>query len=250
MEDFIKQDQKVLKNKFIEAIIEYDYSREYYCDQSGCNDEGICRCSSIVDINLKSVDLLLITDLIYSDFLPSDKISRKREMKISEILYGGETVDRYCIYRILSINKVYFTYNWELNIVGGYYGQETDGFFMDSSIFSKINSQISFLFSLDNISDKLKYVIELEYGRLSDVIKDSDFEIISIYKTDIDRMSLNKNHLLDVKQEDISHYSRNSYNLPRGIVKKTNNGYSIIDGYHRIEVISDRKLFEVFLVKK
>jgi hypothetical protein len=240
----------MLQNRFSDSIIEYDYSREYYCDQSGCNDEGICRCSSIVDVYIKNVDLLFISDLIYSDLLPSDKVSKKREMKLSELLYGGETVDRYCIYRILSTNKVYMPCNWELNIIGGYYGQETEGFIMDPSVFSKIKSQIEFLYSLQSMSDKLKYVLELEYGHLNDTVKYSNFEIISIYKTDIDNKSLNKNHLSNVKQEDLSHYNIDSYNLPRGIVKKVSSGYSIIDGYHRIEAISDRKLFEVFLVKK
>jgi hypothetical protein len=240
----------MLQNRFSDSIIEYDYLQEYYCEQSGCHDEGICRCSSIVDVEIKSVNLTFISDIIYSELLPPDKVSRKREMKISELLYGGETVDRYCIYRILSLNKVYMPCNWELNIIGGYYGQETDGFIMDPSIFSKISSQIDFLYTLQSMSDKLKYVIELEYGHLTDTVKDSDFEIISIYKTDIDNKSINKNHLFNVKQEDLSHYNRGVYNLPRGIVKKVSSGYSIIDGYHRIEAISDRKLFEVFLVKK
>jgi len=240
----------MLENNFSDSIIDYDYLREYYCEQSGCHDEGICRCSSIVDVEIKSVNLTFILDLVYSELLPSDKVSRNREMKLSEILYGGETVDRYCIYRILSINKVYMPYKWELNIVGGYYGQETDGFIMDTSVFSKISSQIDFLYTLQSMSDKLKYVLKLEYGHLSEVVKDCDFEIISIYKTDIDTKSLNKNHLFNVKQEDLSHYQRGSYNLPRGIVKKLADGYSIIDGYHRIESISDRKQFEVFMVKK
>ena len=240
----------MLKNNFSDSIIDYDYLREYYCEQSSCHDEGICRCSSIVDVEIKSVNLTFISDVIYSELLPSDKISKKREMKLSELLYGGETVDRYCIYRILSINKVYMPCNWELNIIGGYYGQETEGFNLDPSVFSKISSEINFLYSLQNMSDKLKYVLKLEYGHLTNTVKDSDFEIISIYKTDIDTKSLNKNHLLNVKQEDLSHYQRGSYNLPRGIVKKLTNGYSIIDGYHRIEAISDRKQFEVFMVKK
>lgn len=249
MEDSIKQDLKMLQNRFSDSIIEYDYLREYYCEQSGCYDEGICRCSSIVDVEIKSVNLTFLSDVIYSELLPPDKITRKREMKLSELLYGGETVDRYCIYRILSINKVYMPCNWELNIVGGYYGQETEGFTMDTSVFSKINSQVEFLYSLQSMSDKLKYVLNLEYGHLTDAVKNSDFEIISIYKTDIDTKSLNKNHLFNVKQEDLSHYKRGIYNLPRGVVKKVSNGYSIIDGYHRIESINDRKEFEVFMVK-
>lgn len=238
----------MLKNKFIDSVIEYNYNREYYCDQTGCDEEGICRCSSIVEIQIKSVDILFLTDLIYSDLLPFDKTSKNREIKLSELLYGGETVDKYCIHRILSINKAYETINWELNIIRGYYGEETDGFNMDSYLFKNINSQIEHLYSIDKMSDKIKYVLELEYGYLNDLVQNSNFEIISIYKTDIDFKSLNNNHLFMAKQENLTHYEENYYNLPRGIVKKVNGGYSIIDGYHRIEAISGRKRFEVFLL--
>jgi hypothetical protein len=239
----------MLINDFVDSFIDFEYLNEYSCEKSGCEDDGICRCSSIIDINIKNIKLSQLTDIIYEYYLPVDRISRKRDLCISKILYGGESVDKYCIYRILSNNKVYIPNNWELKIVSGYYGQEISGSIMNNEIFYKIRKEIKSLFSLKKLSDKIKYTLKLEYGYLSDNIINSDFEIISIYKKDIDIESLNKNHFLNTKKEDLSHYSRVSYNLPRGIVKKMLNGYSIIDGYHRIESINDDNLFEVFLLK-
>jgi hypothetical protein len=99
----------------------------YSCETSGCDEEGICRCGKIVDEHVMSVDLSLVTDEIYDQLFPRENQSDKRENILSEIFYGGEKVDKYCIYRILAINESYYPENWRVNISGGYYGDEIDG---------------------------------------------------------------------------------------------------------------------------
>jgi hypothetical protein len=188
--------------------------------------------------------------------MPENGKTRKRESRISEILYGGEIVDKYCIYRILVINKAFDTGNWEVNTCGGYYGQEIDDVTIDASLLFKINEQCEKLFKLETLSEKLRYVLELEYGFLLDDVKDCEFELISIYKNHIDFKKLNQNHIINVKMEDLSHYSISNYDLPRGIVRGDSTGwvpmdnYKIVDGYHRIIAASDKKSFGVFRVIK
>ena len=228
----------------------YDYHTEHSCESSGCYDEGICRCGHIVDACVNSVDLSSLTQEIYSQFMPENGKTRKRESRISEILYGGEIVDKYCIYRILVINKVFDTGYWEVNICGGYYGQEIDGSIIDASLLFKINEQCEKLFQLETLSEKLRYVLELEYGFLLDDVKDCEFELISIYKNHIDFKKLNQNNINNVKMEDLSHYNISNYDLPRGIVRGEIDNYKIIDGFHRIIASEDKKLFSVFRVIK
>lgn len=250
MENSIRQDQKeMLKNDYTYCT-DYDYDTQYSCDTSGCYDEGICRCGRIENTFVKSVNLSSLTEEIYSQFMPENKKSRKRESRISEILYGGEIVDKYCIYRILVINRAFTTDVWEVNTCGGYYGDEVDSVTIDLSTLNKINSQCEKLFSLQTLSDKLKYVLELEYGHILDDIKDCEFELISIYKNHIDFKKLNQNHIKNVKMEDLSHYSISNYDLPRGIVRGELDNYKIVDGFHRIIATSDKKPFTVFRVVK
>ena len=235
---------------------DYTYNTEYSCETSGCNQEGICRCGSIVDLEVTKIDLSYLTQEIYEQLIPSDRKSRKRDTKLSQLLYGGEVVDKYCIYRILSINKVYNPSLWEVNITGGYYGDEIDGVHLDKSVLSKIESECQKLFELEGLSDKLRYVIELEYGYVLDDLQDCEFELISIYKSYIDFKKLNQNHIKMVKMEDLDHYSIDKYDLPRGIVRGDSSGwipvdnYKIVDGFHRIIAAPDKKSFQVFCVKK
>lgn len=235
---------------------DYTYNTEYSCETHGCNEEGICRCGTIVDLEVTKIDLSYLTQEIYEQLIPSDRKSRKRDTKLSQLLYGGEVVDKYCIYRILSINKVYDPSFWEVNITGGYYGDEIDGVYLDKSVLSKIESECQKLFELESLSDKLRYVIELEYGYVLDELQDCEFELISIYKSYIDFKKLNQNHIKMVKMEDLDHYSIDNYDLPRGIVRGDSSGwipvdnYKIVDGFHRIIAAPDKKSFQVFCVKK
>ena len=244
-----KPDLNMLKLDYTYST-NYDYHTEHSCESSGCYDEGICRCGHIVDACVNSVDLSSLTQEIYSQFMPENGKTRKRESRISEILYGGEIVDKYCIYRILVINKVFDTGYWEVNICGGYYGQEIDDVTIDASLLFKINEQCEKLFQLETLSEKLRYVLELEYGFLLDDVKDCEFELISIYKNHIDFKKLNQNHINNVKMEDLDHYNPSKYELPRGIVRGDIDNYKIIDGFHRIIASGDKKPFGVFRVIK
>ena len=238
---------KMLKLDYTHST-DYDYNTEYSCDSSGCYDEGICRCGRIEYAYVKSVNLSSLTEEIYSQFMPENVKSRKRETRISEILYGGETIDKYCIYRILVINKAFDTNNWTVNTCGGYYGDEVEDVTISISTLSSINAQCEILFQLGTLSEKLRYVLELEYGFLLDDVKDCEFELILIYKNHIDFKKLNQNHINNVKMEDLRHYAPSEYDLPRGIVRGEIDNYKIIDGFHRIIASENKKSFGVFRV--
>jgi hypothetical protein len=222
----------------------------YSCETSGCDEEGICRCGKIVDEHVMSVDLSLVTDEIYDQLFPRENQSDKRENILSEIFYGGEKVDKYCIYRILAINESYYPENWRVNISGGYYGDEIDGITMDLEMYKKINEQCQKLKELTTLKDKINYVIFLEYGHLLEDLKNVDYELVAIYKNHIDFKKLNQNHIKNVKMKDLDHYSYTNYILPRGIVRGDTDNYKIVDGYHRIIAIDSKIPFLVFRVKK
>ena len=109
----------MLENRF-NYIIDYDYDTEYYCEDSGCDVEGICRCGHIFNVGITPVDMMKLTTHIYESLVDNSKAG-KRQQKLNRLFYGGEVVDKYCINRILSHYKLYNIGDWNVDVTGGYY---------------------------------------------------------------------------------------------------------------------------------
>lgn len=226
--------------------IDYDYDTSRDCENYGC--DSICRCSKIVGIMVNSINLSDLTEEIYSQLEPSNKKSKKRNLKLANLLYGGDAVDKYCIHRILTAYKAWDHNYWNIGIENGYYGEEIGEITIDVGLITKISNDVDKMYKLETLSDKIKYVINLEYGYLNNTIANSEFELIAIFKNDINFKKLNQNHINDIKSKDTSYYNDENYYYPKGIVKKSGNMYKIVDGFHRI-LTSNSKKIEVFCIK-
>jgi len=241
----------MLENNFNHYIIELDYHTEYSCEDSGCY-EDICRCGRINDIRIISIDFNKLVDMIYDSLTDYNSKAGKRQQRISQLLYGGEVVDKYCINRIITKYKLYKTCNWTIQVDGGYYGDEIGNITINQVIFDLVKSECQKLMELETISEKIKLVLSLEYGYLLPDLGNKDFEIIRISKSDIDFKSLNQNHIKLVNEEKsvngLNHYNSFFYHLPRGVVRKIGNQFKIVDGFHRIMEIDSTGEFEVFCV--
>ncbi len=242
----------MLSNSF-QYLVKYDYDTEYSCEESGCNEEGICRCSSIMSARVTEVNIPKLTDHIYCEFVDTKTKQGKRDNRLNQLFYGGEEVDKYCIDRILTYYKIWNSNVWDVNVRGGYYGDEINDVKLSPIIFESIAESCKKLFSLENISDKIKLVLSLEYGYILDDMKDSNFEIIEINRDDIDFTKLNQKHISNVKNENLDHYKSKMYDLARGIVRMSGDKFTIVDGFHRIlafdkdKVIPNSK-FKVFSI--
>lgn len=230
-----------LTNNFLESL-EIDYILEYSCLKSGCIDEGICRCGQIKDISIKKVNLNLVTNSIYNQIFDGNQKQTKRNNLITEIIYGGKEVDLYCINRILSINQVWNPDNWEIKVEKGFYTQIIKEVSIKEDLFRKIENEISSI-QLKKLSEKIKFLLNLEYGFLPQSLSESNFEIIKINKNDIDWKKTNANHLQNIQR--FNYYE--DYSLIRGIVKKEGKKFTIIDGYNRINSVRFLRKFKVFL---
>jgi len=239
-----------LENRFNDIVL-YDYETDYSCSDSGCVSEGICRCGQIYDARVTHVDIMRMSEHIYDELMHPRTKSGKRNLKIDTIFYGGEQIDIYCINRIITKYKLYHSDTWNISVVGGYYGDEIGDVYLDKITFNLIIELCEKVLSFDNLSDKIKYVLSIEYGYLLDDISNSEFNLIEIDKSDIDFSALNKNHISNIEKSLPLKYNNyifydEKYTLPRGVVRKFGNKYKIIDGYHRILSAGDNK-FKVFV---
>lgn len=234
--------------------VEFNHDTVYSCLESGCYEEGICRCCSIENAEVTSVDINKLTDFLYGSVVDYASASGRRNIKLNSIFYGGALVDKYCINRILTHHKVYNTQHFEVLIEKGYYGDEIGEIQLNQKVLDIVIDDIEKIMNFDNLSDKIKYVLNLEYGYLLDNIEDMKFEVIQISKNEIDFKSLNQKHIQNTQKKlkdfELTFYDNKNYSLPRGVVRKSGNLYKIVDGYHRIISHQSDSKFDVFCLTK
>ena len=235
---------EALRNDF-KYMVSYDYDTIYSCEESGCNEEGICRCGHITNTYLNKVDVSAIVTNIYSEIF-DNSIYTKRNNAINSLWGISEEIQKYTIDRILRVNKIWKPQFWDINVSGGYYGQEIDEVVLIEDMVLKINSQLEMAFQIDNLSERVEYLLTIENGFILDDIKDKKYHISVIDIDDI--IFSNTEHKRKVVIEELEHYSDRNYSGIRGIVKKDGIKLKLIDGYHRLSK-TENKLVKVLVIE-
>jgi hypothetical protein len=226
----------MIDNNFLYSV-SYNTDGEYFCESSGCQDEGICRCYSINNIIITSVDILSLTEKLFNA-IPTNN----RDRKITQLVYNydPDSINKYCINRILTINKIYDSSIWTGNKYNGYYGDEVDKIQLNDDIFKKVNEDISSLLNKDTIEDKINYILQMEYGYILPELNNKKYTEILVDINDIDFR--NKNHYNSVLSKNVEYYMDNRYNLIKGICFFDNGKWRVIDGYHRLSKTKNSKV--------
>ena len=212
------------------AYVDYGYT--YDCESYGCEEEGICRCGTINNEHIDSVDVSAIVKKIYDDFFEKGKAAYRNNV-INEVLYGiGKDIDIYTIDRILRSYKIWENENWDIEVESGYYGQEAGDVKIKESVADKIEEELYIVFSLPSLKEKIEYLLKIEYGKVLPELSNCSYESITIDKDDV--VFGTEKHLGKVMKKDLDFYSDKNYNGIRGIVVKSGEKWRIIDGYHRI----------------
>lgn len=221
--------------------VDVNYNTRHSCEEYGCNQEGICRCGQILDEQVTGVDLSYIVENVYNTFFEEyDKKTRTRDEKINEVIFGtGKDFDIYTIDRIFRSSKIWEKNLWHIEACGGWYGEEIDSVKIIPSVASKLEIQLFEALSISSFTERMEYLLKLEYGKLLPVLKDCLYEIIQVKKEDLILGS--KKNVEAVKDEilinGLKHYIE--YNGIKGIVIPKGNKFRVIDGYHRIFVNED-----------
>ena len=224
--------------------VEYDYDYNRDCESYGC--DSICRCGRIEDAHVTSVNISLMVHEIRNSYF-SDTKSSKRNSKINFILGNiTDDIDIYTIDRILRINKAYYKSNWEVQVCGGYYGEEIDDVILEDSLAQQIENQLEEAFNITNLSLRMEYLLQLEYGYILPDIKGKKYEITHIERDKV--IFGSDNQYNKVASEELPHYSDKIYNSFRGIVIQKGDQYRIIDGYHRCFASENRMISVIKVV--
>ena len=220
--------------------LEYDYDTYTSCHESYCDEEGICRCSTIENAHVVSVNISNMVNHIYDNYF-DNSLSTKRNSTINSILGGvSKEIDIYTIDRILRINKAYEPSNWEVQVCGGYYGQEIDDIVLEDYTAQKIETQLDEAFSLINLTERIEYLLMLEYGSILPELKGCEYSIETVERDSI--IFGSDKHYRKVNTKELNHYSDKAYTGIRGIALVKNDKFRLIDGYHRSSTSENRTI--------
>jgi hypothetical protein len=218
----------------------YDYETHRDCGAHGCDEEGICRCETLENAHVVTVDIPSIVNEIYNSIF-DNSLSSKRNSAINSILGGvSKEIDIYTIDRILRINKAYEPSNWEVQVCGGYYGQEIDDVLLENSVAQKIEDQINEALSIIDLTSRIEYLLMLEYGNILPALQGRQYSLETVERDSI--IFGSDEHYRKVNTKSLDHYSDKNYQGIRGIALVKDGKFRLIDGYHRSSTSENIKI--------
>lgn len=229
-----------LKKYDVKFFVDWNFDSDFHCEEFGCKEDEICRCSTISYSQITSVGFNSIVSDVYKKIF-EDSTESKRNQKI-EALIGGITdeINLYTIDRIFRINRLYLGENFYAETIKGYYGEEIGPIYITESVAEKVKNQLEVAFSKDDITDRVKYLLYLEYGYILPDLRIGKFTVEMVKKEDI--IFGNKTHLEKVSNENLEFYNNKNFNLIRGVAISQGVRFRLIDGYHRCWSSSDKEL--------
>jgi hypothetical protein len=197
--------------------ITVDYYTRHECDEHGCADEGICRCGEIEDAEITSIDLSRMAYPFIGLFKDIEKT----------IDWDDEFIN-YAIGRICVKHGLYDKSKFNINICGGYYGQEIDSVVLwEKADEDALIADVSrFLLS----KNKMEFLFELEYGKVLPHLEGKTWTIEEVDYNDV--IAPAKKHLREVEETE-SHFYGKDYEGIVAVCVPAGKNYKIVDGYHR-----------------
>jgi len=221
----------VILEKDFSGAVKLSYDVEHHCDEYGCNEEGICRCSVISNAQVTKVRFSDINQEIFDEYRDNSLLTR-RNTKLNSLLYNiTYNTDWYTVNRILVANKLYLPEVWDVDVFDGYYGQEIGEVTINTEVVKKIDSEITKALEILDLQKRIEYLLTIEYGGVLPELKNCKWDEIEVER---DKLYFgNSRHRDNVLSKELDHYSDNFYKGIRGIVVNKFGGYQVIDGYHR-----------------
>lgn len=204
--------------------VEYDYER------SACTcNEWICRCTTIDRAWIESININKVISNLYSSNFNKNSISY---------------IDFYCFDRICRFFHVWDKEYYEVEVCGGYYGEEIGGVYFENE--DKVISEFNKLLELKNDIDKIKYILQLEYGYVIESVENSN---------NISIINCNPKLIIFPQREYYRKLEKNvvdsykGYKAPCAICKKQGDKYLIVDGYHRVAANQDEENITIIVIE-
>jgi hypothetical protein len=231
-----------MKTKTITKIFErtnLQYTVDYDYDRSACTCEAhewldYCRCTTIERAWVESINIKEVIDKLYTKYC-------KEHSEINE----------YCFERICMVMKIYDKDYYEVESCPGYYGEEIGGVYFEKE--EELVNTYNELLTLGSDIEKIKYVLELEYGYLLDRVK---FKTSAkVEEVDTEKIKLpQQEYFVKLSKEVIEDYRNRE--LPVAVCIKNKDRfydvfdtYTLIDGYHRFVANKEKATMKIIVLE-
>ena len=212
---------KTITRSFERTNLQYEVDYDYERSQCTCNayeDGDYCRCTTIDRAWVESINVKLVIKKLY------DK-------------YGKDpsNMNEYCFDRICAAFKIYDKDYYEVESCGGYYGEEISGVYFEKE--SQIVDAYLQVLNFESDIEKIKFVLELEYGYLIENVRKATVAYISPVPTRHIILP-QQEYFVRLNKEVIEDYKNRK--LPIAVCIESGGYYKLVDGYHRFVANKDR----------
>lgn len=216
----------MFKRTNLQYEVEYDYERSE-CTCNAYEDGDYCRCTTIKRAWVESINVKLVIKKLYDKYCkePSD-------------------MNEYCFDRICTAFKIYDEDYYIIESCGGYYGEEIEGVYFENE--SKVVEAFLKVLNFEFDIEKIKFVLELEYGYLLDKVKNATVAyIFPVATKTIDLPQ--QEYFIKLDKAVIEDYKNRK--LPIAVCLECGGRYKLIDGYHRFVANKDRATNQIIILE-
>lgn len=201
--------------------VDLKYDTDYDCEQYGCDNEGICRCGSISNPRILSVNSWVIANH-FADL--------------------GDPLQHYAIERYCARLE---TDDFKIDWSHSYYGDEIDSVELNDSVKQKI-------VDIKNLqgTDLIEFALKNEYGDVLPQYRNRTWGYIQ--KAPFEPIILGKTDRRDINKDRIEFYKSNIGNgdqyKPVLLCELHEQIFRVIDGYHRYMAIKELGIKNVDII--
>ncbi|ASV44499.1 hypothetical protein PBI_SCTP2_484 [Salicola phage SCTP-2] len=221
-----QKDNDTIDYRFM-VQIRWESSRD--CMGRNCGD-GPCRCEEIEETWIEDDQAELFSGVYLSvlNAIKTKNLTTNRKVKADQFL---NTIHKYCIERLCVHHNVHNKDLYDIDVVGGYYGQEIGSVTFENQ--KELNDDILYILNTcKNDIERIKFILEKEYAYLLDSIENvtqCDIEYFNV--KDIAKNSI---ELTRIKNNDNEYFIElDPKSMPIGIIHNN----VLIDGHNRTKKI-------------
>ncbi len=228
---------KTITKSFERTNLQYEVDYDYERSECTCNayeNGDYCRCTTIERAWVESINVKLVVKKLYDKYC-------KEHSEINE----------YCFDRICSVFKIYDKNYYTVESCYGYYGEEIGGVYFEDE--EKIVEAFDKVLRFGSAIEKIKFVLELEYGYLIDrllYMTSATIEEVSTEKIKLPQQE----YFMKLSKEVIEDYKDRE--LPIAVCIKNKDRYieafdtyTLVDGYHRFIANKERATNKIIVLE-
>lgn len=200
--------------------VDYRTDESKDCEEGGC--DSICRCSRIDRAWLVAVSGVDPTDL---------KLVERSDPEKRGQVYHPTRLEYYCLQRLMVLHNCYDLEGYDIVTGGGWYGQEVSEVTLKAH--DSLAQYVTDLFRQPSDHAKLMFVLNLEYGHIAEILRDTnDVEIVEL---ELSKVQPSNGALMLKRQKDYLYKLQDET-----IVGITMSGL-LLDGNHRYSFLISTK---------